>query len=110
MWQLDLKTSANLLKEQNFNVTAVRYVQAKPVYTMTDAMKSRSQPDVEGVAVVDGGAVAAVENSSAEDAGNVHNFPVDPPGAHVANDPLPETKFPIFPYDPDQDKPAAVAF
>jgi hypothetical protein len=37
-------------------------------------------------------------------------FPVTPLGATVAQDPLPEKDFPIFPYDPEQDKPAAVAF
>ncbi len=65
-------------------------------------MKSRELPDVDANA---GGAVEEEEDSS-----NIHNFPVEPPGAHVANDPLPETKFPIFPYDPDQDRPAAVVY
>ncbi len=64
-------------------------------------MKSREQPEV---------GEAGGDDSSVEDSNNVHNFPIEPPGAHVANDPLPETKFPIFPYDPDQDKPAAVAY
>ena len=38
------------------------------------------------------------------------NFPYVPPGAIVAEEPLPENAFPIFPYDPEQDKPAAVQF
>ncbi len=38
------------------------------------------------------------------------NFPSIPLGATVAQPALPEKDFPIFPYDPDQDKPAAEAF
>ena len=37
-------------------------------------------------------------------------LPVTPVGATVAQRPLPVHEFPIFPYDPEQDKPAAVAF
>ena len=40
----------------------------------------------------------------------VPNFPITPLGATVAQNALPEKDFPIFPYDPEQDKPAAVAF
>ena len=40
----------------------------------------------------------------------VHNFPVTPIGATVAQSALPENEFPYIPYDPDQDKPAALAF
>ncbi len=104
MFQENLMT---FQKTKAFIVAAVRYVQAKPVYTLPNAMKSRELPDVDANA---GSAVEAVNDSSEEDSSNVHNFPVEPPGAHVANDPLPETKFPIFPYDPDQDRPAAVVY
>lgn len=38
------------------------------------------------------------------------NFPFVPPGAVVAQQPLPENQFPLFPYDPEQDQPAAVQF
>ena len=38
------------------------------------------------------------------------NFPVVAPGAVVVQQPLPETQFPLFPYDPQQDQPAAVQF
>ena len=37
-------------------------------------------------------------------------LPVLPQGANVAQNPLPENSFPIFPYDPAQDQPAAEAF
>lgn len=68
----------------------------QPIYTMSDVLNARQE------------AVSEVENIEEED-GDI-NLPVDPPGAHVANDPLPEKEFPIFPYDPEQDEPAAVAF
>jgi len=75
---------------------------------MSDAMKLRSDvidPVVDnGVADAD---VSAVVDG--EEEGDI-SLPVEPPGAHVANDPLPEKTFPIFPYDPEQDEPAAVAF
>lgn len=38
------------------------------------------------------------------------NFPIVLPGAVVAQQPLPEDQFPLFPYDPAQDQPAAVQF
>jgi hypothetical protein len=44
--------------------------------------------------------------SEADDA----KLPVSPQGANVAQNPLPENAFPIFPYDPSQDQPAAEAF
>lgn len=44
------------------------------------------------------------------EAESVSNFPFVPPGAVVAQQPLPENQFPLFPYDPEQDQPAAVQF
>ena len=41
---------------------------------------------------------------------NLSNFPVVSPGAVVAQVALPEDAFPVFPYDPEQDKPAAVQY
>jgi hypothetical protein len=38
------------------------------------------------------------------------SFPVTPLGATVAQKPLPVQSYPLFPYDPEQDKPAALAF
>ena len=72
----------------------------RPIYTLTEAMKARQGDAETDTSIAD---VSNVEESEE------NNLPVDPPGALVANEPLSE-KFPIFPYDPDQDKPAAVAF
>jgi hypothetical protein len=66
-------------------------------YTLTDQMKSRrGEVDDEVLKV--------------EEDDNVNDFPVESPGASVASEPLPESKYPLFPYDPAQDQAAAVAY
>ena len=77
---------------------------SRPIYTLTEAMKAR-----QGEANLSIGDVSNVDEAESVEESEENNFPIDPPGAHVANEPLSE-KFPIFPYHPDQDKPAAVAF
>jgi len=41
---------------------------------------------------------------------NDTSFPSLAPGATVAQDPLPETVYPVFPYNPEQDEPGAIIF
>jgi hypothetical protein len=77
-------------------------VVTKPLYQFAAHGRQEEAGDAAGEVEV------AVTGEDAED-GEIQ-LPVDPPGAHVANDPLPEKTFPIFPYDPEQDEPAAVAF
>ena len=95
-----------IYQPQNLYGPDLRNVQpqpTKPFFTLTDAMRLRS--DVADVNVGN----EIVDDSGDDDEEEI-SLPIDPPGALVANDPLPEKTFPIFPYDPEQDEPAAVAF
>ena len=63
-------------------------------------------PDTEAVAPATGENAAAAET----EVESATDFPIVQPGAVVAQEPLPEGQFPLFPYDPEQDQPAAVQF
>ncbi len=63
-----------------------------------------------GQAVRSDSEVPVTEKPATDEDETATNFPYVPPGAIVAEEPLPENTFPIFPYDPEQDNPAAVQF